>query len=68
MVVGRVRLRSSAVKTFALACASSPPTRSSMDRSLGPSASGMTLWFDGPDPELLRQIVVAAIQAQIYRR
>jgi hypothetical protein len=32
------------------------------------SSTRGTLWFDGPDPEFLRQIVVAAIQAQIYRR
>jgi hypothetical protein len=32
------------------------------------SSTRGTLWFDGPDPELLRQIVVAAIRAQIYRR
>jgi hypothetical protein len=32
------------------------------------SSTRGTLWFDGPDPELLRRIVMAAIRARIYRR
>ena len=32
------------------------------------SSTRGTLWFDGPDPELLRRIMMEAIQASIYRR
>jgi hypothetical protein len=32
------------------------------------SSTRGTLWFDGSDPELLRRIVLAAIQARIYGR
>jgi hypothetical protein len=32
------------------------------------SSTRGTIWFDGPDPAMLRQIVVAAIRARIYQR
>jgi hypothetical protein len=32
------------------------------------SSTRGTIWFDGPDPSLLRRIVVEAIRAAIYRR
>jgi hypothetical protein len=32
------------------------------------SSTRGTIWFDGPDPSLLRRIMVEAIRASIYRR
>jgi hypothetical protein len=32
------------------------------------SSTRGTIWFDGPDPAMLRRIMVEAIRAAIYRR